>query len=87
MNKVIAKSGVVVAIGMALLASQGCNKQWLQSDSDGGSVSASSKLPSISRGGSNNELSGFSRNPSEERLAQGGYSTALNPSGLSALQR
>jgi peptidoglycan-associated lipoprotein len=32
-------------------------------------------------------LSGFSRNPSEERLAQGGYSTALNPSGLSARQR
>ncbi|HEU5407769.1 MAG TPA: OmpA family protein, partial [Nitrospira sp.] len=36
---------------------------------------------------SSSELSGFSRNPSEERLAQGGYSTALNPSGFSARQR
>jgi peptidoglycan-associated lipoprotein len=32
-------------------------------------------------------LSGFSRNPSEERLAQGVYSTALSPSGLTARQR
>jgi peptidoglycan-associated lipoprotein len=32
-------------------------------------------------------LSGFSRNPSEERLTQGGYSTALNPSRLSPRQR
>jgi len=41
----------------------------------------------LSGGDSSGELSGFSRNPSEERLAQGGYSTALNPSGFSVRQR
>jgi peptidoglycan-associated lipoprotein len=38
-------------------------------------------------GSTSRELSGFSRNPSEERLSQGGYSTALNPPGLSQRQR
>jgi peptidoglycan-associated lipoprotein len=32
-------------------------------------------------------LRGFSRNPSEERLAQDGYATALNPSGTGPRQR
>ena len=36
----------------------------------------------VSGEGSSSELSGFSRNPSEERLAQGGYSEALTPSGF-----
>lgn len=87
MNRVIAKSGVVMVMGVVLLLNQGCNTKWLQSDGKGGSGSESSKLPNMSGGGSSGELSGFSRNPSEERLAQGGYSTALNPSGLSARQR
>lgn len=87
MNRVIAKSGVVMVMGVVLLSNQGCNTKWLQSDGKGGSGSESSKLPNMSGGGSSGELSGFSRNPSEERLAQGGYSTALNPSGLSARQR
>ncbi len=87
MNRVIAKSGVVMVMALVLLSNQGCNTKWLKSDGDGGSGSGSSKLPNLSGGGSSGELSGFSRNPSEERLAQGGYSTALNPLGLSARQR
>ncbi|MDK2742806.1 MAG: OmpA family protein [Nitrospira sp.] len=87
MNRVVIKSGAVVMMGLVLLSAQGCNTKWLQSDGEGGSGSASSKVPSISGGGSSGELSGFSRNPSEERLAQGGYSTAMNPSGLTARQR
>lgn len=87
MNGVLAKCGAVVMIGLVLLSNQGCNKKWLQSDGEGKAESGSSKLPNMSGGGSSSELSGFSRNPSEERLAQGGYSTALNPSGFSARQR
>src|SRR6185312_6287372 len=87
MNRLIMKSGAVMVMGLALLSNQGCNTKWLQSDGEGKAESGSSKLPNMSGGGSSNELSGFSRNPSEERLAQGGYSTALNPSGFSARQR
>ena len=87
MNRVIAKSGAVVVMALILLSSQGCNTKWLKSDGDGGSASGGSKLPNLSGGDSSGELSGFSRNPSEERLAQGGYSTALNPSGFSVRQR
>jgi peptidoglycan-associated lipoprotein len=59
--------------------------KWLQSDSE----SADSNFPGISRGGSSGELSGFSRNPSEERLAQaqGGFAASLTPSDLSTRRR
>jgi peptidoglycan-associated lipoprotein len=87
MNRVLAKSGAVMVMGIVLLSNQGCNTKWLKSEGEGGSGSASSKVPSISGGGASGELSGFSRNPSEERLAQSGYSTTLNPSGFSARQR
>jgi len=87
MNRVLAKSGAVMVMGIVLLSNQGCNTKWLKSEGEGGSGSASLKVPSISGGGSSGELSGFSRNPSEERLAQSGYSTTLNPSGFSARQR
>lgn len=87
MYRVIAKSGAMVVMGIALLSNQGCNTKWLQSDGEGKSGSESSKLPNISGNSSSGELSGFSRNPSEERLAQGGYSTALNPPGFTARQR
>ncbi len=87
MNRVLTKSGAVVMMGLILLSSQGCNTKWLQSDGEGRAGGGSSKLPNMSGEGRSSELSGFSRNPSEERLAQGGYSTALNPSGLSARQR
>lgn len=87
MNRVIVKSGMMMALAVILVSVQGCNKKWVQSDSESGSGSASSKLPNISGGGSSGELSGFSRNPSEERLAQDGYSTALNSSGNGPRQR
>ncbi|MDF0674350.1 MAG: OmpA family protein [Nitrospira sp.] len=90
MNKVMAKSGALMVMGLILLSNQGCNTKWLKSDGEAGSESGSAKLPSMSglgSIGSSGELSGFSRNPSEERLTQGGYSTALNPSGLSPRQR
>lgn len=96
MNRMVLKSGVVALMGMILLSSQGCGMKWLQSggESDSGSTqsgsgAASSNIPGISRGGSSGELSGFSQNPSEERLAQapGGFPTSLTPSDLSARRR
>ncbi len=45
------------------------------------------KLPAISGESSSGELSGFSRNPSEERLAPGEYSGVLPPSGVGHRQR
>ncbi len=71
MNRMIAKSGAMVIMGMIVLSSQGCGTKWLQSDGDG-------DIPKISRGSSSGELSGFSKNPSEERLGQGGFSTSMN---------
>lgn len=53
----------------------------------GGSSSGDTKLPTISGESSSSELSGFSHNPSEERLAQGGYSEALTTTGVDPLQR
>lgn len=87
MNGVLTKSGTVVLMGLVLLSNQGCSTKWLQTDGEGKSGSASSKLPNTSGGGTTGELSGFSRNPSEERLASSGYSMALNPSGLPPRQR
>lgn len=45
------------------------------------------KVPPISEQSSNGELSGFSRNPSEERLAEDGYLGALPPSDIAPRQR
>lgn len=87
MNRMLAKLGAVMVMGLVLLSNQGCNKKWLQSDGEGRSESGNAKLPSMSGGGSSGELRGFSRNPSEEQLEQGGYLTALNPSRLGARQR
>ncbi|HZC80676.1 MAG TPA: OmpA family protein, partial [Nitrospiraceae bacterium] len=42
---------------------------------------------SAQRDGSGGALSGFSKNPSEERLAKGGDITSLSSSGISARQR
>ena len=94
MNRMVAKSGVVV-MGIILLASQGCSMKWLQSSgksdsgAESGSADSNSNFPRISRGGSSGELSGFSQNPSEERLAQaqGGYSSSRTPSDLNARRR
>lgn len=87
MTKVVARSGAVVAIGILLLSAQGCNTKWVKSGEESGAGSGGSKLPTLSGGSSGGELSGFSRTPGEERLSQGGYSTSLNPSGITARQR
>jgi peptidoglycan-associated lipoprotein len=74
------KTAVVAAMGLVLLVGQGCSMKWLQSDGETGTGSAQ-------RDGSGGALSGFSKNPSEERLAKGGDMASLSSSGISARQR
>ncbi len=73
------KAGVVAAMGLVLLVGQGCSMKWLQSDGETGAGSA--------QNGSGGRLSGFSQNPSEERLGKGGDIASLSSSGISARQR
>jgi peptidoglycan-associated lipoprotein len=87
MNRVLVKSGAVVVMGLVLLLNEGCNTKWVQSDGKSRSGSESSKLPNMSRESSSGELSGFSHNPSEERLGEGRYPTILNRQGISPRQR
>src|SRR5690242_5575274 len=133
MNRVLAKSGAVILMGIVLLLNQGCSTKLAKSESEGERVSGSvdtkllpiseqsssddmkvppisqqssgndmklppitsqqssdndMKLPPIaSEQSSNGELSGFSRDPSEKRLAEGGYLGALPPSGIAPRQR
>ena len=74
------KTAVVAAMGLVLLVGQGCSMKWLQSDGETGAGSAQ-------RDGSGGALSGFSKNPSEERLAKGGDIASISSSGISARQR
>jgi peptidoglycan-associated lipoprotein len=74
------KTAVVAAMGLVLLVGQGCSMKWLQSDGETGTGS-------VQRDGSGGALSGFSKNPSEERLAKGGDIASLSSSGISARQR
>ena len=74
------KIGVVAAMGLVLLVSQGCSMKSLQSNGETGAGSAQ-------KGGSGGGLSGFSQSPSEERLGKGGDIASLSSSGVSALQR
>ena len=74
------KTAVVAAMGLVLLVGQGCSMKWLQSDGETGTGSAQ-------RDGSGGALSGFSKNPSEERLAKGGDIASLSSSGITARQR
>ena len=74
------KTGIVAALGLVLLVGQGCSMKWLQSDGDTGAGSAQN-------GSSGGKLSGFSQNPSEERLGKGGDIASLSSSGMTARQR
>lgn len=74
------KTGIVAAMGLVLLVGQGCSMKWLQSDGETGAGSAQ-------KGSQERGLSGFSQNPSEERLGKGGDIVSLSPSGISARQR
>ncbi len=89
MSGMLTKSSLVLTAAVLLLAAQGCSMKWLQSGGESEPGSADSSYPNISGGGSSGELSGFSKNPSEERLAQtqGGFSTSLTPSGQAVRQR
>ena len=84
MKRIVVKYAAVTAMGFALLGSQGCGMKWLQSGGDSqseGSVAGSPEFPKLSAGGSGSELSGLSKNPSEERLSHlpGGIMTSLAP--------
>lgn len=75
------KTVAVATIGLVLLVSQGCSMKWLQSDGETGTGTAQ-------KGGTGGALSGFSKNPSEERLSKGGDIASLSSSGgISARQR
>jgi len=91
MKRIAAKCLAMTAMGMVLLVRQGCGVKWLQSggDSQSGSDQNSSNYPGFSRGGSSGELSGFSHNPSEERLSigAGGMAASLKPSDMSSRRR
>jgi peptidoglycan-associated lipoprotein len=103
MKRTVRTSGLVVMMGMTVLLSQGCGMKWLQSggDNETGSTGAGStgagstpgsggsSFPGFSGGHSSGELSGFSQNPSEERLAQApsGFVTSLSPSDVGARRR
>jgi len=85
MKRIVAKYSAVTAIGIVLLASQGCGMKWFQSGSDSqsdGSGAGNPDYPRLSSSGSRSELSGLSKNPSEERLSHipGGMATSLAPS-------
>ena len=86
MNRMIAKSGGVVVMGIILLSSQGCSTKWLQSGGENESGGANSNFTESSKS-SSGELSGFSQNPSEERLTQGGFSASRTPSDLTTRRR
>ena len=75
------KTAAVAAMGLVLLVGQGCSMKWLQSDGETGAGTAQ-------KGGSGGALSGFSQNPSEERLGKGGEIASLASSGgMTARQR
>jgi len=80
MTGIPVKAGIVAAMGLVLLVSQGCSMKWLQSDGETGAESGKN-------GGSGGRLSGFSQNPSEERLGKGGDIASLSSSGMTARQR
>src|SRR5215204_766154 len=91
MERTVGKCMAMTAIGLMLLANQGCGVKWLQSGGDSQSASdqGSSNYPGFSRGGASGELSGFSRNPSEERLSEagGGMAASLRPSDMTERRR
>lgn len=90
MTRVVTQVAAVAVVGLLFLSDQGCSKKWVQSESEGGSGSTSSKTPTISGGRSSGDLKGFARNPSEERLSQGGqggHPTSLNPSNFNVRQQ
>jgi peptidoglycan-associated lipoprotein len=105
MKRTIANASGIITMAMLLLLTQGCGMKWMQSggENDSGAAASHSKasasdaaaegrsadFPSLLPGGSSGELSGLSRNPSEERLAmaQGGVAASLSPSEAGTRRR
>ena len=85
------KTSVVAAMGFILLVGQGCSMKWLQSDGETGAGStqngANPNYPGMAQGGSGGGLSGFSQNPSEERLGKGDNIASLSSTVMSDRQR
>lgn len=75
MNAEMMKSMVVTAIGLALLAGQGCSMKWLQSDSD---QTAGSAQGNRAGSGSGSEWNGQGINPNIPGLSQGGSNSELS---------
>lgn len=82
--------------GMKWLQSDGSSESGTQASNAqnaggarSGDANANSDFPGFSPGGSSGELSGFSQNPSEERLAlaQPGVAASLSPSDMSVRRR
>jgi peptidoglycan-associated lipoprotein len=74
------KTAVMVAMGFVLLVGQGCSMKWLQSDGETGTGATQ-------KGGTGERLSGFSQNPSEERLEKDGDIASRSSFGMSERQR
>src|SRR5262245_10225167 len=88
MKRCFGKSALVAVLGLALLGAQGCSMKWLQSDGEEGKNSAEGgwngqgvnpNFPRMAQGGSRNDLSGFSQNPSDEYLSQDGGIASISP--------
>ena len=88
----LGKTVLVVALGVMTLAASGCGMKWLQSDGDqtagatreGGpsgwnGQGVNPNFPGLTQGTNPSELRGFSQNPGDEYLAQGGGIASLSP--------
>jgi peptidoglycan-associated lipoprotein len=92
MKASLSKSVLVAALGLTVIATDGCGMKWLQSDGDeraglSNGVAGSGwhgqgvnpDFPGMSQGGFRNELSGFSQNPSDEYLSHSGGIASVSP--------
>jgi peptidoglycan-associated lipoprotein len=91
------KPCAIAVLGVVMIVGQGCGSKWWQSDGEGtaqggpgqgaNGQGGNSQFPSLSGGKSSNELSGFSQNPSEERLQHGGSFSSVSSSPMNDRQR
>lgn len=86
MKPSLGKIALVAALGISLLGAQGCSMKWLQSDGDqtaggsgGNGQGVNPDFPAMGQGNSRGDLSGFSQNPSDEYLSQGGGIASVSP--------
>lgn len=94
MNRVMSSAHIIfILMGALTVGTYGCSGKWLQSDgeshtgpSTGTQGSSNGNFPAMSKQNPTSELSGFSKNPSEERLSQSGFAISKSLSD-SALQR